>query len=314
MFIVKQLDFQHLSSAVLKNYKPMLDERYWRYLKSHADPKIIVIGITKDDDPVGIAAGEIFEDLYYLKKSPRRGEIFQLHLNPDCIHPKLINEILEQLETFFKKSKCVIINFTLDKFPELESVMTNRGWKGPRYHTLKYTFDSPSFTPDWFNQMIKTPLPEGYQIFKWSTIKKGDWEAVKKQEKAGVFPYEVSPFHVYSGPVENLNSLGLKYQDEVIGWVITHRIKSTIRYTSLFLQPAFQKRGLSVKLLAEAIKLQQNSQFPEALMEINLRLIDSSWRQFIEKYLKPYAASKKIELEYWLELQKPVQFEEEDFD
>lgn len=304
MYSVKQLDFAHLSSAVLKDYRNMLDHRFWTYLKSHVDKNIIVLGITKDAIPIGIASGEIYQDIDYIPNSPKRGEIFQLYLKPNESDPEMIENVIAYLENFFKQANCFVINFFLENSAVIQSILEKRGWKGPRNYMANYIFDAPSFHPDWFEQILKTPWPEGYSVFKWKDIKRSDWEAIKLQEKNQVFSHEISPFNVYSGPMENLNSLGLKYLDEVIGWVITHRIKDTIRYTALFIQTPFQMRGLSIKLLAEAIKLQQHSPIAKASMEINLRGVESSWLTFIAKYLEPYSEEKHVELEYWLELKK----------
>jgi hypothetical protein len=304
VYIIKQLDFAHLSSAVLKDYRAMLDERNWRYLKNNSDPNIIVLGVLKDDVPIGIASGEVFKDLEIFQRASARGEIYQIFIKPEEINSVLINDLLNQLEQFFKSANCVAVSVIITPSEITESVLKERGWIGPRSHVATYHFDAPSFTAPWYETIFKIPLPEGFEIFKWKDIKKSEWEAVKTQAKQGILSEEINPLNIYAGPVETLNSLGLRYHNEIIGWIITHRVKNALRYTSFFIQPAFQKLGLAPRLLAESMKLQQKSPIKVAMMEINMRLVEPSWLRFIDKHLAPYSQSIHSEIQYWLELKK----------
>jgi len=103
----------------------------------------------------------------------------------------------------------------------------------------------------------------------------------------------MSPLGAEEKIIEYTNSLGLRYKKEVIGWMITHRIApDTIRYTSLYVDPEYQYKGPSIRLLIESMVLQTRSTIKWALFEINLDQINPSWYKFVQKRLAPY--SQKI--------------------
>jgi hypothetical protein len=96
-------------------------------------------------------------------------------------------------------------------------------------------------------------------------------------------------------PIEHLNSLGLRYHDELAGWMITHREEAqVIRYSGLYVHPEIRGLGPALYLLKEAIHRHVERE-PETLglMEINQRFAPRNWLHFVEKRLKPFAV--KIE-------------------
>ncbi|MCF2146425.1 hypothetical protein IQ276_008170 [Desmonostoc muscorum LEGE 12446] len=106
-----------------------------------------------------------------------------------------------------------------------------------------------------------------------------------------VFPWlEVGlslPSGVESQRLEPLNSLGLRYGGEVIGWVFTHRVApDTIRYTTVAIAEAFERRGRGVGLLAEAIRRQVNSNVPYLTGSVSHRY--PRLLQFVQRHLTPY--------------------------
>jgi uncharacterized protein (TIGR03032 family) len=118
----------------------------------------------------------------------------------------------------------------------------------------------------WLN---KFPLPPAFEVFPWLDAGLG------------------LPRGVESHRLEPLNSLGLRYREEVIGWVFTHRVAlDTIRYTTLSIAEPFEKRGRGISLLAEAIRRQVNSGVPYLTGSVSHhypRLL-----QFVERHLTPY--------------------------
>ena len=88
--------------------------------------------------------------------------------------------------------------------------------------------------------------------------------------------------------LEPLNSLGLRYQGEVIGWTITHRIDSeTIRYSVMFVEERFQRMGRGFSLLTQAVKRQIDSGIPYATAAVSNN--NPSMLHCVERYHKPYA-------------------------
>ena len=72
---------------------------------------------------------------------------------------------------------------------------------------------------------------------------------------------------------EPCNSLGLRSDNEVVGWMITHRTRpDTIQYTSLYVEPAVRRRqpGIGMALLAKSICLQIESGVPRGIFLVHM--------------------------------------------
>ena len=119
-----------------------------------------------------------------------------------------------------------------------------------------------------------------------------------------VYPEILSPWSDEE-IIEPLNSLGLRYEDQVVGWMITHRVaENTIRYTKMFVRKDLQSLGRAISLLAKAIKLQletrEDSKAVFTVFADNTEMI-----RFVNKRLAPYlnsirqswGASKVLELD-----------------
>jgi hypothetical protein len=93
--------------------------------------------------------------------------------------------------------------------------------------------------------------------------------------------------------IEPLNSLGLRYKDQVVGWMITHRVaEDTIRYTKMFVRKDLQSLGRAISLLAKAIKLQletmEDSKAVCTVFADNTEMI-----RFVDKRLAPHLNSMR---------------------
>ncbi len=88
--------------------------------------------------------------------------------------------------------------------------------------------------------------------------------------------------------LEPLNSLGLRYQNRVVGWVITHRIApDTIRYTQMFVYPDTQPLSRSILLLAKAIQLQvEAKQATKGTFRVDMD--NKPMVKFVYRRLAPY--------------------------
>ncbi len=65
-----------------------------------------------------------------------------------------------------------------------------------------------------------------------------------------------------------------------------------IRYSSLYIDRDHQFKGLSIRLLQEAILTQQrHPEFTGAYCEINVELSEPNWKRFLERRLLPHSLS-----------------------
>lgn len=177
--------------------------------------------------------------------------------------------------------------------PALEKILQLARWDPPQILKKRYYFEYSTFHPTWL--YAPTPaLPAGYTIFPWQELTKEEELMIQRWINNNPQLTLYSPFDK-THPVEKLNSLGLRYNNELIGWLVTHRSEpDIIRYSVLFTLPEIRGSGIPICLLKESIR-RHAAKAPEALglMEINMEQSLPYWLRFVEKRLKPTAC--KIE-------------------
>lgn len=131
------------------------------------------------------------------------------------------------------------------------------GYTGPEVNAFKMVVSSrKAFTAPWMKN-IKTP--KGADIFLWKDLSKED-EAWLRE--CGIIemnvPDVLNPFR-YRGKIEPLNSLGIKKDGKVVGWMINNRVDPfTIRYAAIFIRENLQGGGWILPLIWKAMDLQFN--------------------------------------------------------
>ena len=149
----------------------------------------------------------------------------------------------------------------------MERMLRKHSWSAPRASMLlcKGTMQDIA-SADWLN---KCSLPDDFEIFLWSELTAEERNSIiDRQKDEPWFPPVLTPFQEEER-IEPLNSLGLRYRGEVVGWMITHRTSpDTVQYTSLFVRKDLQRPGRAIPLLAQAIKRQMASDIPKGICQI----------------------------------------------
>jgi len=299
-YFFKPIDIPSLSSKERKIFMGFVpQELHWCFHQTlNPDEiigKVIAVGAWKNNLPVGLALG-------YLEPNPLFGKIFSLFVEEQHRQKKVGSSIFEMLTQTLKSGGCrhLIFNYPeeLPTLPALAHLLKKNRWEGPRTYIKRYTFDGFNFNPPWMNKVHQ--LKEGFEEFPWHTLKKSERSQIQHQIEQSHFEMSLSPFGKEENKIERLNSLGLRYKGEVIGWMVTHRIApDTIRYSSLYVQKGRLLRDNWIKLLADAIDLQRHSPIQWAVFEINLQQVDTPWYNFVLRKLAPYAISISRDLQSW---------------
>jgi GNAT superfamily N-acetyltransferase len=165
----------------------------------------------------------------------------------------------------------------------LERILARQGWSTPRDTLLlcKARLTSVLQAP-WFAQ---ARLATGYHVFPWDDLTPAEQQAIAaRQAREGWFPAVLDPFQE-AARREPTSSLGLRWHDEVVGWMITHRINTeTVQYTSLFITPGRRHRAQAVPLLAAAGQRQAAQQIPFSTFQIDVT--NDPMRRFLERRLR----------------------------
>jgi len=191
------------------------------------------------------------------------------------------------------QEQCIALGFEYEEQTPsaiaIECILTRLGWFPPKLYLIRCTFVAATFNPPWMQKYASLKLPSEMGLFPWKELTASERTKILYQQNQGHFRPYLSPFRD-EGSIEWVNSLGLRYRKEVIGWCITHRINpDTIRYSAFYIQNEFAIRGYAIWLLIQSIQQHKKSGIPIALFEANFEDTDHTWWLFVKKRLIPYA-------------------------
>lgn len=200
--------------------------------------------------------------------------------------------LLQQLEELLRQQNCRVITYLMHgNSPLLETLFRQSGWSVPRLSIVKCDFKTHSFKPTWLKKVLAQALPNGFELFPWTALTAPENKQLKHLQAEDAFPLYVSPFHD-EHLIEPLNSLGLRYQGVVVGWMITNRVDATtIRYESLYIDKRYRYSSLPGRMLATSISLQLDSDIENGILEMNLDQVDQRWLNFVKRRLLPSAVN-----------------------
>lgn len=215
----------------------------------------------------------------------------------------LEKELLIHLTAELQKLGVTLSTYTYttqDPYTQLiEKTFHDQHWNGPRPLLIECLFKRKDFNPDWLHKVIE--LKEGFQEFPWKNLTQAENKKLIYRAEQMSIPSYVAPLERETDKIELGNSLGLRYKEEIIGWMITHRIiPDTIRYSALYLDDAFSHTRYWLKLLIDAIRIHIRSlDAPYGLLEMNLDQIPKRWLRFVEKRLFPHAYKITYRNQFW---------------
>jgi GNAT superfamily N-acetyltransferase len=254
---------------------PSLKKRWQKYKQRG---EILAVSASISEQLVGFVFAEILAE-------SQTGEIISLFVAPECRHQGIGTAQVRILEKGLAKNRCRQVSVSYQRTDitdrSLEPMLRKLNWEPPQMNYLlgQTTTDKISQAP-WLH---KYPLPAALTVFPWSEVTAEERQQILQQ---GGYPESLSPFG--NDPrIEPLNSLGLRYNGEVVGWMICHRVApDTIRYSVLYVWERFQKLGRGISLMAEAIKRQIAS--PVGYYNFAVSAEHPQMLQFVKRRLAPY--------------------------
>jgi hypothetical protein len=280
-----------LTREALAAYKTLVPEKYRPLLEgtppANYPANTLNTGFVEIEEgkPVGIAIGSNAPDLPFATIH---------HLTSP--QPE---ELLAKMEEALDKKRLHLSYY--EDHPQAKEIIecaVKRGWKGPVAYYTTYTFEEKKFYAPWFDRTYA--YGKGYTSFPWNQLSKKEEEAILHYLKQGRFLKEMNPF-IYRERVEWKCSFGLRYNGEVIGWIIAHRVKpDTIRYSALYIELEHRHKGEIIKLAMEAMRAQRKAGIAYGVIEVNHLQTSGNWLQFITKRAAPFAQMTEREMMLWL--------------
>ena len=212
---------QNSISENLEKYQRLTYPPYRPILDNLQDSKYIAISAEDNQEILGLTMGKID----YKKNI---GEVLSLFVIPEYRRQGIGNQLLVALETEFRGKNCQQIDLIYipnQTIIALEKIFQKNAWSKPKARMLIGLGERETIkNMPWLNLDQKLPL--GYEIFPWGELTSKERTIL---EKSLWYPDILFPF-TEEDIIEPINSLGLRYNHQVVGWMITHRIsENTIR-------------------------------------------------------------------------------------
>ena len=241
----------------------------------------VAIAAADANQPIGLALAEIRPD--------GQAEVLSIFVKPTHRQQGVGTALLAHLSAELKLRGCanahLVYTTGQPTTPALERLLQNSNWTAPHPRMLvcKSNLDRIVQAP-W---MQRSTLPSAYQICRWAEVTPAErLDIQQRQETCPWIPPDLVPFQ-YEQELEPLNSLGLRYQGQVVGWVITHRLAAdTIRYTCSFVREDLQKMGRIIPLYVNAIQTQNQANIAKGIWTVPF--CHASMIQFVKKRMSPY--------------------------
>lgn len=248
-------------------------------------PKLILVGVQLQSQPVGFVSA-------LCSSNQTRASILSLFVEPTHRQQGLGKQLLAQMQQVLSNLGYQQVDLTYRSdivTPALEHILKQHNWLPSRPYSLVCSAQVQDFKKaPW---MYRHPLLASFTLFPWLELTPQQRQEIQAQQQAGLrYPPELDPFRE-EDKIEPITSLGLRYQGQVVGWMITHRIApDTIRYSSLFVNQDLPKIRCAIPLLAAALKRQiENPELPTltfVVMAYNTPMI-----RFLHRHLAPYLTS-----------------------
>ncbi|MEI8124810.1 MAG: GNAT family N-acetyltransferase [Parachlamydiaceae bacterium] len=238
----------------------------------------------------------------HLNNALKTASFHTLYVHPSHRNRKIASKLLSMAVEEMQKEEVIVSTLLYEKespyTPYVQSMLKAGEWKGPRILMIRCYFDPYTFNAPWMHRHYR--YPPGYEEFFWKDLTPEEKIKLKNAESDQLYPSELSPFY-QEEKIEFMNSLGLRFDGNVVGWMITHRVDpDTIRYSSFFILREFQNRGIAIKLLADSLLIHEKSLTKYAELEVPYVIVSSQWIHLIEKRLIPYSKRVSHLLQAWI--------------
>ena len=254
-------DYLLIEQSNVARYEELTYPAFRPYLrKITPDSSKVAMGVELDSEPIGL----IFAKYATTTATPPKtfGQILSFFVVPEYRNQGIGTTLLQKMSAELKHRGCEEISLKYLDNPcqiALEKILQRQNWLAPEATALicyGTTAKIKNARIIKYFDRLSPALADDYTIFPWHSLTEADRDYIKGVIDTHPLTRKFSPF-VEEKKIEPLNSLGLRYKDRVIGWMINHRTApDTIRYTQMYVHPDYKPLSQSILFLGKAIKLQ----------------------------------------------------------
>ena len=171
--------------------------------------------------------------------------------------------------------------------PAIESMLRRCDWGPPTPDRLIAKAGRRMLDAPWIKQ---ARLPKGFTIVPWDSLDTGQRDRLlDSQRRDAWIPPDLNPFY-HERDYEPSNSVALRTNDSVVGWVMTRRLTEDIlHYVSSYVHPDYQRRGSIIPLYARSIGIHCVDRGQRAVGIWSVPLKHRPMVAFTMRRMRPYA-------------------------
>ena len=196
-------------------------------------------------------------------------QLLSLKVDPAWRRRGIGTGLLQRLMVFLAKEGIAPLTLRYKASPDIsacfEPILARLGWSQPRTDFVLLEGRSDQLAAiEWADRF---PITAPYSLLPWSQLS----EPQRAQAAALDAPSELQPPADPRG-LEPSICLALLHHNTPVGWLLAHRTSATsVRYSSLFVDPAHRSRARALALLAEGFRRQHAVAIPTARAAIDRR-------------------------------------------
>lgn len=253
---------------------------------------LLPVTLPDNKQPVVVSQAGKPEALFFVSDDLSSGKI-------ECESLKVLNPfdanallsfLLRGIVDYAVSKKCHTTIFYFEEKAQstepLKKALKLEGWSAPEHYIMSCYFDR-TFDPPWVHANFRIPVQ--FSITTWGDLSKEQITKLKEKGRNSLYPPNLSPFK-YDNPDPQL-SLVLLDEGDVIGWVMTRRLStSLLAYSAIFVEGQYKMMGLAIPLMTESIKRVKQA-VSGGVIDTYMTLSEPHWIEFVNKRLKPYSMS-----------------------
>jgi len=279
-----------LSFSQLQDFLHMTYPFYARKIKEkQAMDCWVALGVFAKNRPIALVLTD-FSDCAGLDCEGKFALLCSVFVEPEyrcqTLGTKLVKAM--SLEVLKRGCKQMMLTYMTKNYCHLflEKILDRCGWENPETKNFFLEFDASCISSPHFFEPPRLPL--GFELFLFEELTSEE-RAVLQKARGILYPEELDPF-LDEESFEPSNSYGLRYDRQVVGWMINHRVLSdTIRYTRLWTRNDLRKFGLGMTLIAKSLHQQfiQRNTFNNAIVVLSQKYPEMI--RFAEKRLVAFS-------------------------
>lgn len=241
------LSIQRLDEKSLQPFVLMVQPGLRRsILEGQGNPDQIMLGALFLGQPVGVAVIHLtsetagLTDIYVLPDYRRIG-----------IGSALLATVEEEARRLGVRTLHALYRAN-EHTPAFAGLLTAQGWETPRVQSRVFWTSCSAGYDDWAQRYRFRPP---YEPVRWIDISEDERRTIAQRREDGWYPSDLDPFQRPVDAWDAETSLGLRYKDEIVGWLLTLReAPDQIRVEILFVDPPLQRLGRGILLICEMIR------------------------------------------------------------